>query len=222
MQFRSEDLDADATYKLLSGVVVPRPIAWVTTISPGEVVNLAPFSAFTFVSSRPPMVAISIGRKAGVLKDTARNIRDRKEFVVNIADWSLLEKLHLSATEYPPDRSEVDELGLATVPSERVAPPRLAAAPVSLECRLHQAMEFGELKTALVVGEVLLFHVRDALCVDGKIRTSELHPIARLGGPNYATLGQVVTLPPIAATPKGAKPVTGEVGFEHASRSRPL
>jgi len=204
MEIRPEDLDPDSTYKLLSGVVVPRPIAWVTTLSPGPIVNLAPFSAFTFVSNQPPMVAISIGRKAGRLKDTARNIRDREEFVVHVADWPLLEKVHLSATEHPPDRSEVEELGLATVPSDIIATPRLAAAPVALECRLHQTIEFGELKTALVVGRVVMFHVRDGLMVAGKIQTDRLRPIARLAGPMYATLGEIVSLTPIAATPKGA------------------
>lgn len=204
MDISSRDLDADRAYKLMTGVIVPRPIAWISTLSAGGGVNAAPFSAVTFVSNKPPMIGISIGRKAGVLKDTARNILDRKEFVVNVADFSLLEKLHLSAIEYPPEVSEAEELGLATVLSRVIGTPALADAPVALECRLHRMIEFGELKTALFVGEIVNFHFREGLCVDGKVQTAELNPIARLGGPNYATLGKVVTLRAIHATPKSA------------------
>ena len=110
-----DDLDPEATYKLLTGVVVPRPIAWVTTVSPAGLVNLAPFSAFTFVSSKPPMVGINVGRKAGVMKDTGNNILQSREFVVHIPDTALLEAVHRSSVEYPADVSEVDALGLQTV-----------------------------------------------------------------------------------------------------------
>ncbi len=206
MEIPSSSLDVNAAYKLLSSVVVPRPIAWVTTRSEAGVVNLAPFSCFTYVCSRPPMVAMNIERRAGMLKDTARNIRDRKEYVIHIASWPLLEKLHRSGVEHPPEVSEVEVLGLATVPSTRVDPPRLAAAPVALECRWHQTIELGEFANALIIGEVLTFHFHEGLCVDGKVRAEDLNPIARLGGPNYAPLGPVVAMPPLKATPKGGKP----------------
>lgn len=195
-------LPAEQAYRLITGIVVPRPVAWVTTLSSTGSVNLAPFSAFTFVSPKPPMLAISVGRKAGVYKDTARNILATEEFVVHIADRPLLEPLHLSSTEHPPDVSEVDVLGLTTHPSIHIKPPRLTAAPIAMECRLRHCIEFGETRTRLLVGEVLVFHFRDGLLNNGKIETKELNPVCRLGGPRYATLGDIVTMQPVAQTEK--------------------
>lgn len=194
MQIAASALSNADAYKLLTGAVVPRPIAWVTSMSSPERTNAAPFSAFTFVSNKPPMVGVSIGRLSGVLKDTARNINETEEFVVNIADRKLLPELHMSATEYPPEISEVDELGIELAPSTLIATPRIAAAPISMECRLHRVLEFGELKSNFFVGEVVMFHIRDGLAVDGKIATKDLDPIARLGGPNYVELADVITM----------------------------
>ncbi|RYX89827.1 MAG: flavin reductase family protein [Comamonadaceae bacterium] len=199
------ELDADSTYKLLSGIVVPRPIAWISTVSASGVVNLAPFSCYTFVANRPPMLGVSFGRKAGARKDTAANILDGGgEYVVNIGDQSQLEQIHQSSAEHPADVSEVDLLGLQTLPSTRVRAPRLADAPVSMECRLHQVVPFGELGSEFFVGEVLCFHIRDGLLRNGKIDTRELDPVCRLGGPKYAALGEIFTLSNIARTPRGA------------------
>jgi flavin reductase (DIM6/NTAB) family NADH-FMN oxidoreductase RutF len=195
-------LDAEQAYRLLTGIVVPRPVAWVSTLSAGGKVNLAPFSAFTFVSPKPPMLAISIGRKAGVYKDTARNILRSEEFVIHIADSKLTGAVHESSTEFPPEVSEVEHLKLATVPSERVAPPRIAAAPIAMECRFRQCLEFGETRSRLIVGEVLLFHIRDGLIADGKIDTEALDPIARIAGPRYARLGGTVTMKSVFQTSK--------------------
>ena len=192
MDIAPETLSIEATYKLLTGCVVPRPIAWVTTLSDDGRINAAPFSAFTFVSNRPPMVGVSIGKKVGVLKDTPRNILARKEFVVNIGDLNLLDQLHLSAQEYPPDVSEVEELDIEVLPSVRIKTPRIAKAPVSLECTLNQVVSFNK-KTGFYVGEIVNFHIRDGLLKNGKIETAELNPICRLGGPNYATLGDIIT-----------------------------
>jgi len=202
MELAAASLDPEATYKLLTGIVVPRPIAWVTTLSPEGRVNLAPFSAFTFVSTKPPMVGINVGRKAGVMKDTGRHIHAMREFVVNIADESMIEPLHLSAIEFAPEVSEVEELGLETVPGRAIRTPRLAAAPVSMECRLHRTVAFGDTGSEFMVGEVVLFHVRDGLAEGGKIDTGNLRPICRIGGPNYAKLGEIVRMKPIAQTPK--------------------
>lgn len=186
-------LDEEQSYKLLTGVIVPRPIAWVTSRSLAGVVNLAPFSAFTLVSSKPPMLAISVGHKAGVYKDTAQNILATEQFVVHIAEQSQTDFVHESAVEHPADVSEVEFLGLETAPCRHVAPPRLVAAPVAMECHFRQCLEFGDTRTRLIVGEVVAFHVRDGLVVDGKIDTRALDPICRLAGPNYATLGEIVT-----------------------------
>jgi flavin reductase (DIM6/NTAB) family NADH-FMN oxidoreductase RutF len=202
MQIDPSALDAEKAYRLITGIVVPRPIAWVTSKSSGGTLNLAPFSAFTFVSPKPPMLAISVGRKAGVYKDTAHNILNNEEYVVHIADSSLMMAVHESSTEYPPDVSEVEQLGLATVPGERIRVPRLAAAPIAMECRFRQCLEFGETRSRLIVGEVLVFHIRDDLMQNGKIETEALDPIARIAGPRYARLGEITTLRPVFQTSK--------------------
>jgi flavin reductase (DIM6/NTAB) family NADH-FMN oxidoreductase RutF len=195
-------LDAETAYRLITGVVVPRPIAWVTSLSRSGIVNLAPFSAFTFVSPKPPMLAISVGRKGGIYKDTAQNILNNEEYVVHIADSSLMNAVHESSTEHPPDVSEVEELRLSTLPGERIKVPRLAAAPIAMECRFRQCLEFGETRSRLIVGEVLVFHIKDGLLQNGKIETEALDPIARIAGPRYAKLGKIVTLKPVFQTSK--------------------
>jgi flavin reductase (DIM6/NTAB) family NADH-FMN oxidoreductase RutF len=195
-------LDPETAYRLITGVVVPRPIAWVTSLSATGVLNLAPFSAFMFVAPKPPMLAISVGRKGNIYKDTAQNILNNEQYVVHIADSSLMNAVHESSTEHPPDVSEVDELGLATLPGERIKVPRLAAAPIAMECRFRQCLEFGETRSRLIVGEVLVFHIRDGLLNNGKIETEALDPIARIAGPRYAKLGEIVTLKPVFQTSK--------------------
>jgi flavin reductase (DIM6/NTAB) family NADH-FMN oxidoreductase RutF len=195
-------LDPETAYRLITGVVVPRPIAWVTSLSATGVLNLAPFSAFMFVSPKPPMLAISVGRKGNVYKDTAQNILNNEEYVVHIADSSLMKAVHESSTEHPPDVSEVEELRLSTLPGERIKVPRLAAAPIAMECRFRQCLEFGETRSRLIVGEVLVFHIRDGLLNNGKIETKALDPIARIAGPRYAKLGEIVTLNPVFQTSK--------------------
>lgn len=196
------ELGAEQAYRLLTGIVVPRPIAWVTSLSRANTVNLAPFSAFTFVSPKPPMLAISIGRKGNIYKDTARNILDREEYVVHIADAPLMHAVHESGVEHPSDVSEVDVLGLDTVASDRIAVPRLTAAPIAMECRFRQCLEFGDTRSRLIVGEVIAFHIRDGLLTDGKIETEKLDPIARIAGPRYARLGEIVTLKSVFQTSK--------------------
>lgn len=186
-------------YKLMSGLVVPRPIAWITTLAPDGTVNLAPYSAFTFVSHRPPMITITAGLREqdlkGQLKDTVVNILRNREFVVNIANQALLPALHASSAEYAPGESEVDALGLETAPSAVVKTPRIAAAPAALECRLHSTIELGQEGERIIIGRVLMFQVADDLVKDGKVDTRALNPIARLAGPNYATLGEIITMP---------------------------
>jgi flavin reductase (DIM6/NTAB) family NADH-FMN oxidoreductase RutF len=200
MEIAAASLSAEEGYKLMTGAIVPRPIAWITTRSPNGRVNAAPFSAFMLVCPKPPMVGIGFGRRAGVLKDTPRNIFGTKEFVVNIADETLLGPLHHSSEELPPEESEVERLGLRTAPCRMIATPRLADAPISMECRFHSEHEFGDTRALVVVGEVVHFHVRDGLCVNNKIDTKALNPICRLGGPNYARLGEIVTMPTVGRT----------------------
>lgn len=198
----ASDLSPEATYRLMSGIVVPRPIAWITTLSEDGVVNLAPFSCFTFVSNKPPMVGVNIGRKAGKRKDTGANIHALREFVVNIGDASQLNAIHESSAEHAPDVSETELLGLATLPCTTVRVPRLADAPVSMECKLERVIDFGETGAEFIVGVVTAFHLREGLLHDGKVDTRALDPVCRIGGPNYAKLGEIVTLRGIQQTPK--------------------
>jgi flavin reductase (DIM6/NTAB) family NADH-FMN oxidoreductase RutF len=202
MRIDPSGLEAERIYRLMTGIVVPRPIAWVTSLSSRGVLNLAPFSAFTFVSQKPPMLAISVGRKGKTYKDTAHNILDTEEYVIHIADTPLMNAVHESSVEHPPEVSEVEQLGLETVASERIKVPRLSAPPVAMECRFRQCLEFGEARSRLIVGEVVMFHIRDGLINNGKIETAMLDPIARIAGPRYARLGEIVTLHTVFQTPK--------------------
>lgn len=182
-------------HRLMSSIVVPRPIAWITTLSQAGIVNLAPFSCFTIVSNKPPMLGVNIGRKAtGQRKDTSTNILASREFVVNIGDATQMVAIHESSAEHAPDISEAELLGLGTLASHTVKIPRLADAPVSMECKFHSVTGFGEIGAEFFVGEVTTIHLRDGLYQDNKIDTSNLNPICRIGGPNYATLGEIVTL----------------------------
>ncbi|RQH14268.1 flavin reductase family protein [Bradyrhizobium sp. RP6] len=202
MRIDPTELGAERIYRLMTGIVVPRPIAWVTSLSRSGVLNLAPFSAFTFVSQKPPMLAISVGRKGADYKDTAHNILDIEEYVIHIADTPLMSAVHDSSVEHPPEISEVEHLGLETLSCDLVKVRRLAAAPVAMECRFRQCLEFGDAKSRLIVGEVVMFHLRDGLVNDGKVETKALDPIARIGGPRYARLGEIVTLKTVFQTPK--------------------
>jgi flavin reductase (DIM6/NTAB) family NADH-FMN oxidoreductase RutF len=204
MDISPASLDHAQAYKLVTGIVVPRPIAWVTTMNEDGSVNLAPFSAFTFVSTEPPMLGFNCGRRLGERKDTARNVLRTREFVVNIGDDSMLEAIHASSAELPPNVSEAAQLGLETVPGRVIATHRLADAPASMECRLERVLEFGISGAEFFVGEVVNFHVRDDLYLDGKIDTETLRPAARVGGPVYARLGEFVRLAPIPMSPRRA------------------
>ncbi len=200
----ADRLSAAESYRLLVGIVVPRPIAWVTTRQDDGRINLAPFSCYTFVSSDPPMVAISVGRRdSGVAKDTAGNARRTGEFVVNIVAEDQVGPMHLSSAAHPSDASEPEILGIGLAPSVMVTTPRVAAAPVALECRLHDILQFGRLKTNLVIGEVVLFRIADALYRDGKVDTVAMRPLARLGGPTYARLGEILTMPTVGEAGPG-------------------
>lgn len=194
MEIDARSLSHEATYKLMIGSVVPRPIAWLTTVSPSGLVNAAPFSAYTMVSTRPAIVIVNCARRSGVSKDTARNAEATGGFVLNVVSEDLAEVVHKTSAYYPSDVSETDALGIELAPSRLVAPPRIAAAPVNLECKLLQILEFGEDRDQNLVGEVVYFHVRDSIYADGKIDQTRLRPLARLGGPTYARLGEFITM----------------------------
>src|SRR5207249_1336839 len=176
-------------YYLLVGIVTPRPIAWVTTIDSDGRVNLAPFSFFNAFSANPPVAVFSPTlRRDGGKKDTLRNVEATGEFVLNAAVESLAEKINLSSKDLPYGQSEVELTGLKLLPSVKVKPPRIAETPVTMECKLLQIVPLGKGPTAgnLVIGEVLVMHVDDAvLDAKGRIDPRKLQTIARLGGDFY-------------------------------------
>lgn len=172
-------------YRLLIGSVVPRPIAWITTIDAAGRANLAPFSFFTGVTASPPTLAVAIAHREPE-KDTLANLRLNGEAVVHLVPPALLEACHQSGAAYAHAVSEIAELGLATLPGEAVRPPRLAAAQVALECRLAQIIPVGEPATALCLLTVLRAHVDPAVAgADGLPDPHRLVAAARLGGRAY-------------------------------------
>jgi flavin reductase (DIM6/NTAB) family NADH-FMN oxidoreductase RutF len=182
-------LDRRAAYKLMISLIVPRPIAWVSTISPGGSLNLAPFSYFNGISSHPPVVMIAVGARKGERKDTWRNIEQTREFVVNVVVPELVDAMVLSSGEFPPEVDEFKEAGVTPLASTRVKPPRIAESPVSMECMLEKIVEVAG--SALILGRVVLYHVREDLMEEGSVDPRKLKPVARLGGDYYTHLGEV-------------------------------
>ena len=176
-------------YKLMVGVIVPRPIAFVSTISADGIRNLAPFSFFTGISANPPVICFApmVRGSDGTRKDTLLNIEAVKEFVVNVVSEDFAEKMNVCAAEYAPEIDEFEMSGLTPVASDLVKPPRLRESHISMECRLVEIVEVSAkpLGGSLVIGEVLRFHVDDALIDDYKIDPDKLHAIGRMGGPTY-------------------------------------
>ena len=200
-----DQLDTETAYKLLVGCVVPRPIAWITSVNEVGCVNVAPFSSYNYVATSPPMLAVNIALRAGdgVVKDTACNIEASGEFVVNVSTEENLELVHRSAQEYGPDVSEAEMLGLALLPSRHVRAPRIAIAPVQMECRLDQIVTLGRGINRLFIGEVVAFHLRDDVYRNGRVDSARLRPLSRLGGPNYAALGEIFERPMLQRPPGG-------------------
>ncbi|RMH64540.1 MAG: flavin reductase family protein [Bacteroidetes bacterium] len=186
MTFDFTDLAPGDRYKLLTGVIVPRPIAFVTSQDERGRVNAAPFSYFNTMGADPPVVVIGPGdRGPDRPKDTARNIAATRQFVVNLVDEALVERMNLAATDFPPEVSEVDALGLATAPSVRLDVPRLADAPASLECTEVVTLTIGH--TRMIVGQVHYLHIRDDLIDPERlyVRTDRLHLVGRMQGHGY-------------------------------------
>jgi flavin reductase (DIM6/NTAB) family NADH-FMN oxidoreductase RutF len=188
------DIDVKKTpvvdvYHLLTGIVTPRPIAWVTTIDPQGVVNLAPFSFFNTFGANPPVVVFSPTlRRDGSKKDTLLNIETSGEFVVNASVASLAEKVNLSSKEIPTGQSEIDLTGLHTTPSQFVKPPRITESPAALECKVLQIVNVGQgpIAANLVIGEVLAIHIDDRVLDENKrVDPRKIQTIARLGGDYY-------------------------------------
>ena len=175
-------------YRVLTGVVVPRPIAFVSTVSADGVANLAPFSFFNAVAPDPPTVIFSSSRHAGRKdKDTLTNVEATGEFVVNVVVDDIAEAMNRTAAEYPSEANEFAIAGLTEAPSSIVKAPRVAESPVNMECRLNRVIDIGEgdHQHGLVIGEVVLLHIRDDLIDGHRINHQRLKPTGRLAGSMY-------------------------------------
>ncbi|MFC5531159.1 flavin reductase family protein [Cohnella yongneupensis] len=182
-------------YKLLIGSVIPRPIAFVTTLSSDGVVNAAPFSYFNIVSSNPPLLSIAVQRKNGVQKDTARNAIATGQLVIHISDETYIAQINETAANLPPDESEVTLAGLKLAASEKVAVPGIAEARIRMECVLEQVIPLGgkddgHPSTDLLIARVVHYHFDQAVYNNGYIDADALKPVSRLAGNTYAKLGE--------------------------------
>lgn len=191
-------MDLNSVYKCMTGSIIPRPVAFVTTVSENGAINAAPFSYFNAVASAPPTVIISITyRSDGSKKDSLRNIERTGEFVINtVGEW-MLGPMNYCAAEYPYGVSEVEKVGLTTTPSEVVRPPRISESPVHFECKVQQLVQVGSASpggATVVFGEIARFHVFKNAFKDGRLDAQLLRPVGRLAGGQYSLLGAIQTL----------------------------
>ena len=193
-----KQLSERENYKFLIGSIIPRPVAFVTSISEEGVVNAAPFSFFNIVSSNPPMISVSIQRKNGELKDTARNIRANEQFVVHIVDAENVEQVNETSANLPQNKSEIEHAGLSLVKSEKVDVPGVNEAKIRLECELETALELGGDEENpgcdLIIGKVVCYHIEEKLYEGGRIDPIGLGAVSRLAGNDYAKIGTQFTI----------------------------
>ncbi len=185
-------------YKVLSGVVVPRPIAWVSTFGPDGVPNVAPYSFFQPITPSPPHISFSAGSRDGQKKDTERNIEETGDFVVNIVNADIARRMAISALDFAPEQDEFEATGLTIEPSDVVSAPRVAEAPANLECQVRQMIPIGDERygATLIIGEVVQFHVRDDLVLEqGRIDFKTLDAVGRLAGDWYCSTSEQYELP---------------------------
>lgn len=185
MEFVLEKTDGDTLFRLVLGLVVPRPIGWVSTVSKEGVLNIAPFSFFNAVNDEPPVLMISVSdRDDGTPKDTVRNILETGEFVVNLVTEDLFEKMLITGEEFPPDVDEFEKAGLTPEPSKFVKAPRIKESKVSLECRLFKHEKVYDMH--LILGEALLIRVENGIVdEEGRVDYNRFRILGRLGGKYY-------------------------------------
>jgi len=187
---------------IFNAIVAPRPIGWISSMGSDGSVNLAPFSQFNLVSTAPPVVMFACNRPAGgVEKDTVVNVRETGEFVVNLVSWDLREAMNMTSTPLPRGGDEFELAGLQKAACLRVRPPRVEASPANLECQLLRILDIepespGETFSTVIMGRVVGLHMKDELVDDeGRFDTVRARPMTRLGGFQYATLGEIIEMP---------------------------
>jgi flavin reductase (DIM6/NTAB) family NADH-FMN oxidoreductase RutF len=198
MEYAPENLNSRDCYKVLTGFVLPRPIAWITTVGPTGVVNAAPFSFFSVFSEEPPLCMFAVNpRPDGRAKDTVVNIERTSEFVVNLADEPLARAMHDSSGDFPPEIGEPGYLGLNLAPSTRIAVPRLADAPWAMECKIWKVIDVNG-RRKLILGEGVNFYIRDELW-DGsamRVHMDRYHPVGRMFADRYCRTDDRIVFPP--------------------------
>ncbi len=179
-------------YLLMTNIIVPRPIAWVTSMGADGTLNAAPFSFFNVMSATPPVLGISVGD----WKDTVRNITETREYVINIVPEEMAEAMNITAIEFPPGESELPHAGLTTCPSRKIGVPGIAQSSIHIECRYRDMIKLaadGE-ESYWVMGDVVHVHIDDAVWENGRIRYDILKPLGRLGGSWYTRIGEETLL----------------------------
>jgi len=182
-------------YALHISALLPRPIAWVSTVNAAGIRNLAPFSFFGGVTSDPPIMSLGIGSRRGVEKDSLANIRATGEFVINMVDEELAPSMVLTSGDFPAGVDEFEIAGIESAPSSKVRPPRVKRSPVAMECRVERILRVGRSGGHLVLGEAVFFHVRRDLWVGGQVSPEGFRPVARLGSTAYAKMGEIFHSP---------------------------
>jgi flavin reductase (DIM6/NTAB) family NADH-FMN oxidoreductase RutF len=199
MELAAAELTTRDAYRLMIGAIVPRAIAWVSSVSPAGLFNLAPYSFFTGVCPSPPTICFSVvdgPERLDGKKDTLRNVEHQREFVVNVVSEAVAEAMNLTSGEYQADVDEFQLAGLTPAASACVSVPRVAEAPIALECRLVQVVPVGRPPSGagLVIGEIVHFHVADELYENGRINIHKLRPVGRLAGDSYSRTREIFEL----------------------------
>ena len=198
LKFDPHELSERQNYKFLIGTIIPRPIAFITSVAEDGTINGAPFSYFNIVSSNPPMISVAIQRKNCLPKDTARNIKQKGEFVVHIVDDQNVEKINMTAATLPPNESEIEKAELTLVASDKISVPGIKESKVRFECVLVDTIELGEkgnVETDLIIGKIVLFHIDEEIYFEnGRINHEKLEAVSRLAGHHSAKIGEVFTL----------------------------
>ena len=198
LSIHPNDLSERENYKFLIGSIVPRPIAFITSVNEDGVVNGAPFSFFNVVSSNPPMISVSVQRKKGQMKDTARNITANGEFVVHVVSEEFVHSINQTAANLPSHESEIELANLTLVSSDVVKIPGVQEAKVRFECTLEQKVTLGGDEHGpgcdLLIGRVQKYHIEETLYKEGRIDLKQLRAMSRLAGNDYATVGNITTI----------------------------
>ena len=193
MKIDPQKLSSVELYHLMIGSIVPRPIAFISTVGENGVYNLAPFSYFMGICPQPPTICVSIGLRRGEKKDTVRNIEFCRDFVVNVVDETIAQAMNVTSADFPSHIDEFKEAGLTPIASGKVRSPRAAESLINMECRLIDIQHYGgpPASNSLVIGEIVQFHINDNIYEDGRINMRRLKAIGRMGGDFYCRTGDI-------------------------------